>query len=62
MFDEIDEGTAIFKITSNHPVSDNARFIELDGEPGDHYLWLTGQAARMLRHELPLAFKMPKRK
>lgn len=61
MFDEIDEGTAIFKITSNHPVSGNARFIELDGEPGDHYLWLTGQAARMLRHEIPLTFKMPKR-
>ena len=31
----------------------------LDGEPTDHYLWLTGEAAKMLKKEKPLALKMP---
>ena len=62
MFDEVDEGTAIFKCTGDHPVSDVAKFIDMDGQPSDHYLWLTGEAARMLRKEIPLTFKMPVRK
>lgn len=62
MFDEVDEGTAIFKCTGNHPVSEHAKFIDMDGKPSDHYLWLTGEAARMLRKEKPLTFKMPERK
>ena len=61
MFDEVDEGTAIFKCTGDHPVSDVAKFIDMDGQPSDHYLWLTGEAARMLRKETPLTFKMPVR-
>ena len=61
MFDEVDEGTAIFKCTGDHPVSDIAKFIDMDGQPSDHYLWLTGEAARMLRKEIPLTFKMPVR-
>lgn len=59
MFDEVDEGTAIFKCTGDYPVSDVAKFIDMDGQPSDHYLWLTGEAARMLRKEIPLTFKMP---
>ncbi len=59
MFDEVDEGTAIFKCTGDYPVSDVAKFIDMDGQPSDHYLWLTGEAARMLRKEVPLTFKMP---
>lgn len=62
MFDEVDEGTAIFKATDNPPVSDTAKFIGMDGQPSDHYLWLTGEAARMLRKEIPLSVKMPVRK
>ncbi len=62
MFDEVDEGTAIFKCTDNPPVSETAKFITMDGQPSDHYLWLTGEAARMLRKEIPLTFKMPARK
>ena len=54
MFDEVDEGTAIFKCTGDHPISDVAKFIDMDGQPSDHYLWLTGEAARMLRKEIPL--------
>ena len=61
MFDEVNEGTAIFKCTNNPPVSNSAQFIDMDGMPSDHYLWLTGQAAKVLRKEIPLSTRMPKR-
>lgn len=61
MFDEINEGTAIFKTTNTPPVSQYAQFIDMDGKPSDHYLWLTGEAAKMLRKEKPLTMKMPER-
>jgi CubicO group peptidase (beta-lactamase class C family) len=61
MFDEVNEGTAIFKCTDNPPVSSVAQFAGMDGKPSDHYLWLTGQAAKMLRKEIPLSSQMPKR-
>ncbi|MDR0395032.1 MAG: xylosidase [Tannerella sp.] len=61
MFDEVNEGTAIFKCSDNPPVSEVAKFVDMDGMPSDHYLWLTGEAARMLRREKPLTFKMPSR-
>ena len=61
MFDEVDEGTAIFKCTGDHPVSDVAKFIDMDGKPSDHYLWLTGEAAEMLKGKKPLTLKMPNR-
>ena len=61
MFDEVNEGTAIFKVSNNPPVSEHAKFADLDGRPSDWYLWLTGQAAKMLRREIPLSFKMPER-
>ena len=62
MFDEVNEGTAIFKVTDNPPVSNVAKFVDMDGKPSDHYLWLTGEATKMLRGEKPLEFKMPERK
>lgn len=62
MFDEVNEATAIFKGSDHPPVSNVTSFIDMDGKPSDHYLWLTGQAAKMLRHEIPLNFKMPERK
>lgn len=61
MFDEVNEGTAIFKCTDNPPVSDHAEFIGIDGKPSDHYLWLTGEAAKMLRKEKPLSLVIPER-
>lgn len=61
MFDEIDEGTAIFKVSDNPPNSDKAHFVDNDGMPSDHYLWLTGLGAKMLRKEIPLTFDMPER-
>lgn len=61
MFDEIDEGTAIFKVSDTPPNSNKAHFVDNDGMPSDHYLWLTGLAARMLRKEIPLSLEMPDR-
>lgn len=61
MFDEVDEGTAIFKCTSKHPASGIDKFVDFDGEPSDHYLWLTGLASKMLRKEIPLSIAMPER-
>ncbi len=61
MFDEVNEGTAIFKCTDSPPVSPDCTFIGMDGKPSDHYLWLTGEAAKILRKEMPLSPQMPKR-
>lgn len=53
MFDEIDEGTAIFKCANELPVNTApAKFLSYEGLPSDHYLWLTGQAGRLLRGEI----------
>ena len=53
MFDEVDEGTAIFKCTNDVPVSPNDKFVTYEGLPSDFYLKLTGQGARMIRGEIP---------
>ncbi|MEM7010296.1 MAG: glycoside hydrolase family 71/99-like protein [Verrucomicrobiota bacterium] len=52
MFDEMDEGTAIFKCTNNPPVGESV-FQTYEGLPSDHYLWITQQGRRVLRGELP---------
>jgi hypothetical protein len=62
MFDEVNEGTAIFKVTDKPPAGRLTSFINMDGKPSDQYLWLTGQAALMLKGEIPLSFTMPERK
>lgn len=61
MFDEVDEGTAIFKCTDEPPVGDDVTFLTNDGLPSDHYLWLTGEAGRMLRGERSATRTMPRR-
>ncbi len=63
MFDEIDEGTALFKCATRVPVSENGTvFVPLEEGPGsDHYLFLSGEAARMMRGEKKLSRKMPVR-
>jgi len=50
MFDEVDEGTAIFKIRNDPPVGDSP-FASEAGVSEDHYLWLTGMGTRLLRGE-----------
>jgi len=61
MFDEVDEGTAIFKINNQPPVDCVSKFITNDNMPSDHYLWLTGEAAKMLRKEKSLNMSIPLR-
>jgi hypothetical protein len=61
MFDEVDEGTAIFKCTNEPPVGTDP-FLTYEGLPPDQYLWLTGEGGRLLRGELGAQSKMPERK
>jgi hypothetical protein len=49
MFDEVDEATAIFKVSNAPPVQ--ARFETYEGLPSDWYLRLTGEGARVIRGE-----------
>jgi hypothetical protein len=60
MFDEIDEGTAIFKVTNNPPVGES-KFATYEGLPSDHYLWLTGQIGQLMRHPENATESLPKR-
>ena len=59
MFDEVDEGTAIFKCTNDAPVDDRSKFVTYEGLPSDFYLKLTGAGGRLLRGEIPLSEKVP---
>jgi hypothetical protein len=58
MFDEMDEGTAIFK-TDKHPPVGDSRFLAEPDLPNDQYLWLTGMLGKLLRGEIGEG--MPKR-
>jgi len=59
MFDEIDEGTAIFKISKNPPVGAST-FVTFEQDiPEDFYLFLTGYAGKMLRKEVPFKEDVP---
>jgi hypothetical protein len=57
MFDEVDEGTAIFKVTNSPPTQ--GHFVGLEGLPSDWYLRLTGEGAKMLRGERAVAQEIP---
>jgi hypothetical protein len=59
MFDEVDEGTAIFKCSNNPPTSGGSKFLTLDGLPSDFYLRLAGQAGKLLRGEISLTDEIP---
>lgn len=60
MFDEMDEGTAIFKCT-NDPPAGASKFLTYEGLPTDHYLWLTGMGGRLLRGEVDAREELPRR-
>jgi hypothetical protein len=53
MFDEVDEGTAIFKCIDPPTRELAERFIGMENLPSDHYLRLTGEIGRLLRNERP---------
>jgi hypothetical protein len=57
MFDEVDEGTAIYKVSNEIPVG--KYFVTYEGLPSDWYLKLTGAATRMIRGEAPLSQTIP---
>jgi hypothetical protein len=64
MFDEVDEGTAIFKITENFSQTPTTgEFVTLDYDgidlPSDWYLKLTGEASKMLRGDISLTDQIP---
>jgi hypothetical protein len=61
MFDEVDEGTAIFKVTNTPPVGPGVQFLTNEGLPSDHYLRLTGLAGKVIRGELPATDEPPAR-
>ena len=57
MFDEVDEGTAIFKVTNEPPTQ--APFVTFDGKPSDWYLRLVGEGTRLLRIKTPVPELIP---
>jgi hypothetical protein len=59
MFDEVDEGTAIFKCTNNVPSGVQSQFLTYEGLPSDTYLKLAGQGARLIRGEIPMTDTVP---
>jgi hypothetical protein len=58
MFDEVDEGTAIYKCTNDPPVGES-KFITFEGLPSDHYLKLVGAATKMIAGKQPLSERIP---
>lgn len=64
MFDEVDEGTAMFKITPKRAQApDQGYWLTLDADghdlPSDGYLRLAGEITRMFHGERPLTAVMP---
>ena len=64
MFDEVDEGTAMFKLAPTDaqlPAQGSFVPLNIDGEalPSDWYLRLAGEGSKMLRGEIPLTSLRP---
>ena len=60
MFDEVDEGTAIFKVTNDPPIGESP-FVTFGAMPSDHYLWLTGEIGRLFSGRLEPTEEPPDR-
>ncbi|MBR4749948.1 MAG: xylosidase/arabinosidase [Abditibacteriota bacterium] len=52
MFDEIDEGTAIFKVTNKPPTGNGAVFADLEGMPSDTYLKIVREGKRLIQRNV----------
>lgn len=64
MYDEVDEGTAMFKIAEkSSQLPTTGKFVPLNAEgtalPSDWYLKLMGQATKMLRGQIALTSTIP---
>ena len=64
MFDEVDEGTAIFKVVSHRKEApDQGHWLALDADgadlPSDWYLRLAGEITRMFHGDIPADPKLP---
>lgn len=74
MFDEVDEATSLLKVTNIPPNNINGNnepnttrvgvypasvFQTLDGLSSDYYLWIVGEASRMLRKEYATTQSIP---
>ncbi len=61
MFDELDEATAVFKITNDPPVAtEKVSFLTLEeGLPSDYYLRVVRQIGGLLRGDVPPDSKLP---
>jgi hypothetical protein len=57
MFDEVDEGTAIFKVSNNPP--SQAHFVTYEDLPSDWYLRLVGEGTRMLHNKIAVPSEIP---
>ena len=57
MFDEVDEGTAIFKVSNTPPGP--GHFATYEGLPADWYLRLTTEGAKVIRGENPNRRNIP---
>lgn len=57
MFDEVDEGTAIFKVSNTPPAQ--GHFVTYEGLPADWYLRLVGEGTRLIRRERPNSDELP---
>ena len=60
MFDEIDEGTCIFKVSQDPPIGET-RFLDYGIVPDDHYLWLASESGKLLRGEIQVTGSLPER-
>ena len=57
MFDEVDEGTAIFKVSNTPPTQ--AHVVTYEGLPADWYLRLTAEGSKILSGEQPNTATIP---
>jgi hypothetical protein len=57
MFDEVDEGTAIFKVSNLPPTQ--AYFVSDNALPTDWYLRLVGTGSGLLRNQRPVPHEIP---
>jgi hypothetical protein len=52
MFDEVDEGTAIFKCVNDVPIGQKSKFLSFEDLPNDYYLRMVGTATKLVEGKL----------